>query len=98
MPETFDVSKNRFYVYVLFSLKDKGLYIGFTLDLKKRLIQHAKSQVTATRLRTPFLLIHYEYFIDKADAKAREEFLKSGYGRKQLKEILKRTFRNKRLV
>jgi hypothetical protein len=57
-----------------------------------------------------FLLIHYEYFIDKADAKAREEFLKSGYGRKQLNQILKRTFekylksssgfafRNKRLI
>jgi hypothetical protein len=25
------------------------------------------------------------------DARAREEFLKSGYGRRQLKEILKRT-------
>lgn len=94
--ETSDVS--RYFVYILFSLKDKGLYIGFTSDLKKRLIQHAKSQVTATKLRIPFLLIHYEYFIDKTDAKAREEFLKSGYGRKQLKEILKRTFRNKRLI
>lgn len=87
-----DVSK--YYVYILFSLKDKGLYIGFTTDLKKRLNQHAKSQVTATKLRTPFRLIHYEFFIDRKDAKAREEFLKSGYGRKQLKEALKRTLEN----
>lgn len=29
-----------------------------------------------------------------ADAKAREEFLKSGYGRKQLTQILKRTLKN----
>ena len=90
--ETSDVS--RYYVYILFSLKDKGLYIGFTENLNKRLTRHLKSQVTSTKLRVPFKLIHYEYFINKTDAKAREEFLKSGYGRKQLKEILKRTLKN----
>jgi hypothetical protein len=31
----------------------------------------------------------FKYFIDKTDAKAREEFLKSGYGREQLKNFLK---------
>ena len=92
--ETFDVSfnnKGKYYVYILLSLKDNGLYIGFTSNLKTRLTQHAKGQATATRLRIPFLLIHYEYFF-KADAKAREEYLKSGAGRTQLKQILKRTF------
>ena len=82
----------KFYVYTLFSLKDKKLYTGFTTDLKKRLKEHAKGLSKATKFRRPFLLIHYEYFINKADAKAREEFLKSGYGRKQLNQILKRTF------
>ncbi len=90
--ETSDVS--RYYVYILFSLKDRGLYIGYSTDLKKRLLQHAKSQVIATKLRTPFLLIHYEYFINITDAKAREKFLKSGFGRNQLKQILKRTLKN----
>jgi Predicted endonuclease containing a URI domain len=82
----------KFYVYTLFSLKNKKLYTGFTTDLKKRLKEHAKGLSKATKFRRPFLLIHYEYFINKADAKAREEFLKSGYGRKQLNQILKRTF------
>lgn len=90
--ETSDVSK--YYVYILYSLKDRGLYIGFTSDLKKRLAQHAKGQSTATKFRTPFKLIHYEYFINEHDAKSREEYLKSGYGRKQLDSILKRTFTN----
>lgn len=36
-------------------------------------------------------LIHYEYFITEADAKARERFLKSGFGRKQLRQAIKRT-------
>lgn len=93
MNETSDVSprQTRYYVYILFSLKDKGLYIGFTNDLKVRLKQHANGKVDATKNRTPLKLIHYEYFINEKDAKAREKFLKSGYGRKQFKEILKNT-------
>lgn len=95
MNETSDVSssKTRFYVYILFSQKDKGLYIGFTNNLKNRLTLHANGSVDATKSRTPLKLIHYEYFINEQDAKVREEFLKSGYGRKQFKEILKNTFR-----
>ena len=93
MTETFDVSSltARCYIYILFFHKDKGLYIGFSTDLKSRLIAHAAGKVTATKDRIPFKLIHYEYFINKADAKAREEFLKSGHGREQLKQFLKRT-------
>lgn len=83
--------KEKYYVYTLLSLKDKKFYTGFTVDLKKRLTKHAAGLVTSTRIRTPFLLIHYEYFINEADAKARERFLKSGFGRRQLKESLKRT-------
>lgn len=90
MKETSDVS-NKYYVYVLYSLRDGGFYIGFTTNLKLRLFKHAKAEVPATKPRTPFKLIHYEYFINEDDAKAREEFLKSGFGRKQFKEILKRT-------
>ncbi len=92
MKETSDVSKKRhYYIYVLLSEADFGLYIGFTTDLRRRLTEHSKGRVTSTKIRTPFLLIHYEYFINPTDAKAREKYLKSGYGRKNLKEMLKRT-------
>ena len=94
MIETSDVSYNKFYTYVLYSLKDKGFYIGSTNNFKRRLQQHARGEVISTKSRLPVKLIHYEYFIDEIDAKAREVFLKSGYGRKQLKEILKRTLGN----
>lgn len=83
---------NRYYCYVLFSLKDKGLYIGYTNNLKNRLSQHANGQVQSTKTRLPVKLIHYEYFINQQDAKAREKFLKSGHGRDQLKQFLKNTF------
>jgi len=91
MNETSDVSINRFYVYILFSFKDKGFYIGFTANIKERLLRHASGRVTSTKFRRPFKLIHSEMFLNEADAKAREVFLKSGFGRKQLKQFLKRT-------
>ena len=81
----------RFYVYVLFSLKDRNLYTGFTTDLKRRLRQHTLGEVTSTTHRRPLKLVHYEYFIDEKDAKAREVFLKSGFGRGQLKKSLQNT-------
>ena len=81
----------RFYVYTLLSLKDRRLYTGFTTNLKNRLQQHARGEVKSTQNRRPLKLIHYEYFINEQDAKAREVFLKSGFGRNQLKQALKRT-------
>ena len=87
-----DAFKNKYYfVYTLLSLKDKKLYTGLTIDLKRRLSEHYYGQVMSTRLRRPFILIHSEMFINKEDANAREKFLKSGFGRKQLKLALKST-------
>lgn len=84
MSETSNVS-SKYYVYILISLTDNGLYIGFSTDLKRRLLEHSRGQVRSTKLRVPFKLIHYEYFVNSKDAKAREIFLKSDYGRSQLK-------------
>jgi putative endonuclease len=89
MNETSNVS--RYYVYILYSYKDSKLYIGFTNNLKRRLTEHSNGKVESTKNRTPLKLIHYEYFINRKDAEARERFLKSGYGRKQFKEFLKNT-------
>ena len=91
MEETSDVS--RYYVYILLSLSDKGLYIGFTTNLKDRLSKHAIGKVLSTRSRRPLKLVHYEYFVNSTDAKAREVFLKSGAGHDQLKAFLKRTLK-----
>jgi putative endonuclease len=77
-----------FYVYILFSLKDFKLYIGYTEDLKLRLKEHFNGRSIATKNRRPLLLIHYEAFTNQRDAKVREIFLKSGFGRSQLKKAL----------
>ncbi|MBU4421954.1 GIY-YIG nuclease family protein [Patescibacteria group bacterium] len=84
----------RFYVYTLLSFGDRKFYTGFTTNLKERLQAHARGEVKSTKNRRPVKLIHYEYFVNEQDARAREIFLKSGFGRNQLKQALKRTMQS----
>lgn len=79
-----------FYTYILQSLKDNSLYIGYTSDLKKRFEKHNSGTNLATKPHIPYKLIFYEAFLNKVDAKNREKYLKDGYGRKTIKALLKR--------
>lgn len=83
-----------YYVYVLYSLLDHHLYIGWTPDLRKRIEKHNSGLVKATKPRLPMKLLFYESFTDKKDSVLREKFLKSGWGRRHLKNTLKYTFGN----
>ena len=82
-----------YYVYILESLKNKSLYIGYTTDLKKRFAEHNKGESLATKPFRPYRLIFYEALISKKDAKAREEYLKSGWGFRSIKKMLKNYFK-----
>lgn len=77
-----------YYVYILQSQKDNSLYIGYTSDLRKRIKQHNNGDSQATKPFRPYKLIFYEAFLDRVDAKHREEYLKGGYGRKTIKTML----------
>ncbi len=78
-------------VYILFSLKDKKLYIGYTTNLKKRLTDHFHGRSKATAPRRPFKLIYCEYFFSKHDAYRREKYLKTSAGKKMLRLMLRQT-------
>jgi len=78
------------YVYVLQSQNDGKFYTGCTNDLKKRFSQHQKGQVTATKDRLPITLLYYEMCLEQGDAYAREKYLKSGMGKRYIKNRLKR--------
>lgn len=78
-----------FYTYVLRSLKDGNLYIGWTNDLKLRLEHHNKGKVISTKSRLPLELVYYEACLSKRSAIKREKTLKTGFGRKFVKERIK---------
>ena len=61
------------YVYVLKSLKDDGLYIGCTKDLRTRMNEHASGSVESTRDRLPVKLVYYEACLNGKDAFRREK-------------------------
>ena len=78
-----------YYVYVLQSKTDRGLYIGFSKNLKRRLATHRLGKAFATSFRGPWKLIYYEAYLEEADALGREKYLKSGGGRRFLRAQLK---------
>ena len=79
-----------YYVYVIQSKKDNQFYTGFTGDLQTRLQEHNAGRVSSTKNRGPFELIYYEACLNEQDGLAREKYLKSGMGKRYLKNRLKR--------
>lgn len=79
-----------YYVYLLQSLKSSKWYTGYTQDLRNRFYEHQNNKSTYTKGRGPFKLIYYEACLNIYDAKAREKYLKSGMGRRYLKNRIKR--------
>jgi len=80
------------YVYVLQSLKNGGLYIGYTKDLRQRLKRHNSGGDEYTKKYMPWQLIHYESYLNEKDSKRREKYLKTNQGSRLLKRMLKEYF------
>jgi len=78
-----------FYVYVLFSEKDRKFYTGYSADLKGRFEEHSKGRVPSTKKRLPMHLIYYEACLDELDARHREKYLKTHHGKLFLHNRLK---------
>ncbi len=78
-----------YYTYVLVSLKDHLLYIGFSEDVKKRLAAHNAGLNMSTKPRRPFELIYYEAHFNKEDALRREAYFKTAKGKSTLKQMLR---------
>ncbi len=79
-----------YYTYLLQSSRTQKWYTGYTKNLRKRFKEHQDNLSTYTKGRGPFKLIYYEACVNEFDAKARERYLKSGMGRRYLRNRLKR--------
>ena len=85
------------YVYIIECLKDGDHYVGLTNDLRSRFKAHNQKKVFATKSRIPFKLIYYEAHRNKNDAAAREQFLKSGWGKNWIMRTLLNYLESKKL-
>ena len=87
-----------YYVYILQSDKDNNFYVGYTADLERRFAEHRRGHVESTRYRLPLRLLCFEVYFDKREAEAREKFLKSSDGKKDLRKRLKYSIVQKNLA
>ena len=84
------VLKVMYYTYILKNKKSGRFYTGSINDLRKRLKLHNDGKSNFTKKDKPYDLIYYEACKEKEDAFAREIYLKSGYGKRFIKNRLRR--------
>lgn len=83
-----------FYTYILQSLENGNLYIGYSHDLEKRIKEHDNGLNSSTKKGLPWNLIYYEACLMESDAKRREAYLKTSQGKRLIKIRLKDFFNN----
>jgi putative endonuclease len=86
-----DHAKNRrieemHYVYVLHSFERDRLYVGSSAKPDERLKSHNAGRVKSTKAFRPWKRVFLEEHPDRNTAEKRERYLKSGWGRRWLKE------------
>ena len=84
------------YTYIIKSFKDRNWYTGYTNDLRKRISEHNLGKVFSTQHRRPFKLIYYEACLNQEDAKVREKYLKTAWGKRYVKNRLKNYLKNEK--
>ena len=78
-----------YYVYVLRSINfPDEIYIGFTINLKKRLSDHNCGNSSHTVKYMPWALVSYHAFLQEKTALTFEKYLKSHSGRAFLSKRL----------
>ena len=74
------------HAYVLHSATCNRYYISSTKNLSTRIKDHNAGKVHSTKAYRPWDVIYTEQYDSYSEARKRELFLKSGAGRKWLKE------------
>lgn len=77
------------YVYILRSLKNENLYVGFTHNLKLRLAEHNNGLNQSTARFRPWELLYYEAHRNEIDARRREKYLKTSAGGRAISNMLR---------
>ena len=77
-------------VYFIRSSKNNKIYTGVTSkDPSVRLKEHNNGSNQFTRQNKPFILVYYENYLCEKDAKIREKYYKTGFGRQIRNLIIK---------
>lgn len=74
------------YVYVLYSESHNRFYKGIAKNVSRRLKEHNSGKTKSTKGFRPWKLFFVEEYESAEEARLKEKFLKSGDGRKYIKD------------
>ena len=76
-----------YFVYAIRSQKDGRIYVGLSSDVQRRLSEHNAGYVFSTKGFLPWKLIYKEKVMNRKEARKKEKYYKSGFGKELLKSI-----------
>lgn len=76
-----------FFVYAISSINHNYIYVGFTSNLPERIKRHNLGREKTTKPYAPYKLIYTEGVTTRKDARIREKYWKSGFGKEKLRII-----------
>ncbi|MDO8572989.1 MAG: GIY-YIG nuclease family protein [bacterium] len=76
-----------YYVYAISSRKRSYVYVDISDNPERRVEQHNKGYNKTTRPYKPFTIILINNFSTRREAREREKYLKSGFGKEYLKTL-----------
>jgi putative endonuclease len=74
-------------VYILYSTSHDSFYIGFSIDISRRLQQHNDGLTKSTKARRPWVIVYQEKYDSLSEAAKRERFLKNQKNKKFYKKL-----------
>jgi len=76
-----------YFIYAISSIKRTYIYVGISDNPERRIDQHNKGYNKTTKPYIPFKTILIEKYNNRSEARQREKYLKSGYGKEYLKNL-----------
>ena len=81
-------NEEKFFVYILQSMKDFSFYIGQCDDLDRRMSKHFDGFSKYTSGKRPLRLVYFEKVTTRSEALKREKEIKSKKSRKYIEELI----------
>lgn len=76
------------YCYILFSEKINKYYVGSTIDIERRLMEHNRGKEKFTSAGCPWILVYKESFSELTGARKRERHIKKQKSRKYIEALI----------
>ena len=68
-------------------MKDGRIYVGLSSNIERRIFEHNSGYTFSTKGFRAWKLIYKEEVKDRKEARIREKYFKSGFGKELLKSI-----------